>query len=232
MRWTWQRNLVTFATLLFGTCSSVYAQLQTAKIVKFKLETYGWQPLPVEQRAEWIGTLSRLISIDHRGRVLVGFTARENQSLATREHPGLSFHILRFTREGKVDLSLVLPTSNLFNNGFYQGSNDRVYARFNNGLQFLSEEPDARNPGGVWKTLAPCSMNCTFMQSPSRRTLILREFQEPDHHTYTVLDTSSAVPRTIKTCPWVGFHGELITDQFGYRHKCRCASLATMRPRA
>jgi hypothetical protein len=54
-----------------------------------------------EQRGEWGGTRSRLVSIDHQGRVLVGFTVRENYSLATRESPGLSFHILCFTSDGK-----------------------------------------------------------------------------------------------------------------------------------
>jgi hypothetical protein len=203
------------AVILTNGCYT-FAQSRTGNVIQFKLENYGWQALPKEQGGEWVGTRSRLVSIDHQGRVLVAFTTRANQSLASREHPGLSFHILRFTPEGKVDLSLALPTNNLFNSGLYQGSDDHIYARFNDALQFLSEEPDARNAGGVWQTLAPCSMNCVFMQSPSRRTLILREFQEPDHHTYTVLDTSSAFPRAIKSCPWIGFHGELITDQFGY----------------
>jgi hypothetical protein len=118
MHWSWQRNLAAFAMLLLVACSSVSAQSQTAKVLKLNLENYGWQPLPKKQRSEREGTRSRILSIDHQGRVLVGFTARENLSLATREHPELSLHILRFTSEGKIDLSLVFPTKDYFTNGF------------------------------------------------------------------------------------------------------------------
>jgi hypothetical protein len=204
------------AVILTPACHT-FARTETENVVRFKLENYGWQRLPERQPSEWAGTRSRLVSIDHKGRVLVGFTTRENQSLASREHPGLSFHILRLTPEGKVDLSLVLPTNNWFNNGFYLGSDDHVYARVNDALQFLSEEPDARNAGGVWKTLASCSMNCEISQSSSRRTLIIRELLGPDHYTYTVLDVSSSLPRVVQSCPSFAFYAEIITDQFAYQ---------------
>lgn len=99
---------------------------RAANLTVVKLGNFGWQPLP--KTHEWVGTNSRLVSVDHQGRVLVGFTTRESLGLATREHPGLSFHILRFTSEGREDLSLVLPTDNWFNNGLYLGSEDRIYA--------------------------------------------------------------------------------------------------------
>jgi hypothetical protein len=207
-----------------------FAQTRTGSVVQFKLENYGWQPIPKEQRSEWVGRRSRLVSIDHRGRILVGFTVRENYALASREHPGLSFHILRFTLEGKVDLSIVLPTSNLFNNGIYLSADDHLYARVNNALQFLSEEPNALDVDGVWKTLASCSMNCIIMQSPSHRTLIVREFQDPGHHTFTLLDTSSTIPRTMKSCPWNGFYSEIITDRFGYYSTDGISTDARRRP--
>lgn len=205
------------AAILAGTWTGAFAQAPRRNVTQFKLEDFGWQPLPKEQRGyERPGTSSRLVSIDHQGRVLVGFTARENQSLSTREHPGFSFHILRFTSEGKVDLSLVLPTNNWFNNGLYLGSDDRIYARADNAFQFLSEQHDAGDASGVWKTLAPCSMNCEIMQSPSRRTLILGDSQGDDHHAYIILNTSSGTPPSVKDCPWIDFYGEAITDRFAY----------------
>jgi len=194
----------------------VSAQTRTGNVTQFKLENYGWQSLP-EQPLEWSGTRARVVSIDHNGRVLVGFTARENQSLASREHPGLSFHILRFTTEGKVDLSLVLPTDNWFSNGFYLGSDDHIYARVNNALQFLSGEPDARNPGPVWKTLLSCATNCWINQSPSRHTLIVRDLQGPGHYVYTVLDVSSSIPSVAQSCPGIALNAETITDKFAYQ---------------
>lgn len=202
----------------------VRAQSQTGKISTFKLENYGWQPLPRMQHVERPGTRSRLVSIDHKGRVLVGFTARENLSLATREHPELSLHILRFTPQGKIDLSLLLPTKDYFTNGFYLGANDQIIARANESLQIVIGE--TQNPQTLtWKTLAPCSMNCRISQSPSRRTLIISESQDSLGHstmghtaysTYTVFDASSLPPRVVQTCSRMAFYAEKITDKFEY----------------
>src|SRR5271165_2080050 len=178
MHRSWQRNLAALAMLLFGACSPVHAQAQTAKVLKLNLENYGWQPLPKEQRGEWGGTRSQLVSIDHQGRVLVGFTVRENYSLATREQPGLSFHILRFTSDGKADLSLVLPTNSFFTNGLYLGPNDQIFARANGTLQWMSEEGDSRKEGADWRSLVPCPRNCNISQSPSRRTLTVSTYSK------------------------------------------------------
>ncbi len=203
--------------LFVGTCSDTHAQSEPTKVTRIKLEDYGWQSLPEDQPKEWVGTRSRSISIDYKGRVLVGFTVRENQSLADREHPGLSFHIFRFTGEGKIDLSLALSTDNWFNNGFFQGPDDHIYARANNALQFLSDEPDAGDTGSVWKTLASCSMNCWINQSPSRRTLIVRELEGSSRYRYTVVDLSSSIPRVAQHCPWIASQAATITDKFAYQ---------------
>jgi hypothetical protein len=55
MHWSSLRNLAAFAMLLFGACSPINAQSQPVKVVTFKLEDYGWQPLPKEQVGEWAG---------------------------------------------------------------------------------------------------------------------------------------------------------------------------------
>jgi hypothetical protein len=210
----WRKFQSRFALLsaaaLLSTCNC-FAQTRT--VIEQKLSKYGWQSLPKEQRGEWVGRSSRLISIDHANRVLVGFTSRENQDLASREHPGLLFHILRFTPDGKLDHDFVLPTDNWFNNGFYLGSDDHIYARVNDALQSLSEELDAKNSDGMSKSLAKCSMNCWIIQSPSRRTLIL---QESNHSTSIVLDTTLAQQLVTKSCEWISFFGDSITDKFGY----------------
>jgi hypothetical protein len=213
---TFQSNLLPRATLLLVVASCANAQSPPAKVLRIKLENYGWQRLHEEQPNEWVGTRSRLVSIDHKGRVLVGFTAREDQTLASREHPGLSFHLLRLTAEGNIDISLVLPTDNWFTNGFYLSSDDHIYVRVNNALQFLSEEPDTHNKGAVWKILTSCSMDCWISQSPSRQTLIVRELQGPGHYAYLVLDVSSSVPRVTQSCPWIASDAWRITDKYAY----------------
>jgi len=195
-------------------CQRAAAQVTSSSFTRLNLKDYGWQSLP--KAHEWVGTSSRLVSIDKEGRLLVGFTTRENLSLATREHPGLSLHILRFTSEGKLDVSLILPTNNWFNNGLYVGADDRVFARANNAFQFLSEQHGAGDAVWVWKTLAPCSMECTIIQSPSRLTFIVRDSQEGRKQSYIVRDTSAAAPPTVNICPWIDSYGQAITDRFVY----------------
>jgi hypothetical protein len=220
MRRIYPTGIVILAALLTATCRSSDAQSPSAKVLQFHLVDYGWQSLPEAQPREWVGTRSREVAIDREGRLLVGFTTREKQSLATRETPGLSFNILRLTPEGKVDLSLTLPTDNWFNNGFYLGPDDRIYARANNVFQILLEEPDGSSAGPMWSTLLSCSMDCRVSQSPSRKTLIIRETQAHRQwgpYTFTVLDVSSSVPQVAQTCAWIASDAYTITDKFAYQ---------------
>jgi hypothetical protein len=221
MGFSLQRS-VTWSLLasLLPWCGYVRAQDQTARVTKFELKNYGWQPLPDIQRGERLGPPSPLISIDHKGRVLVGFAVRENYSLATREHPGLSFHVLRFTSEGKVDLAVGLPTKDNFNNGLYLGADDQPLARANDSLQVLLENEQSRKDAEDWQPLAPCPWYCSIHQSPSHRTLILRTPDEPypgtSNSTYTILDTGSSLPRVAQTCSKMAFLGHIVTDRFAY----------------
>jgi hypothetical protein len=201
-----------------------YEQTSTAKISTLTLENYGWQPLPKGQHGEWPGTSSRLVWFDHEDRVLVGFSARESTDLATRDRPGLSLHILRFTHDGKLDLSLVLPTKDYFANGLYLGPNDQVLARANESLQILiGENQDPQTL--AWKVLASCSDNCRIHQSQSRRTLIISESQDGLGHSsawptadssYTIIDLSVPAPAVLRTCSQIAFYAEIITDKFAY----------------
>jgi hypothetical protein len=189
------------------------AKAQIPNATTLNLEKFGWQPLPKGNRYEQYGSVSsRKLSIDHKGRVLVGFTVRENYGLATREHPGLSFHILRLTSDGKVDLSFVVATKDYFTNGLYLGPNDQIYARANDSLQLLSEENETGKEGAAWQVPAPCSKSCHISQSPSRRTLIIQDGKIGDPYTFAMLDASSSPP-VLRSCPE---GGGAITDKFSY----------------
>jgi hypothetical protein len=215
------RNLQKSVTLsllvvIVSACSHVYAQQQAAQITKIKLENYGWQPIP--NRRELFGRqFSQNLWLDHKGRVLVGFAVRESDALATREHPERSFHIMRFTAEGKVDLSVALPTNSWYANALYLGPDDQILARANDRLQFFSED---RNQGqsGSWQLLAPCPETCSISQSFSLRTLILRASPlvgGRDGTAYIILDASSSPPRVVRTCSQMA--SMQITDKFAYR---------------
>ena len=195
-------------------CPYVYAQSQTPKITKIKLEDYGWQP--VHERPQFGHTFRPNLQMDHEGRVLVGFTVRESDALATRNHPERSFHIVRFTADGKLDLSVALPTDSWYTNALYLDPDDQILARANNALQLFSEDQGEQS-SGFWQTLAPCPETCSISQSFSRRTLLLRVkplVAGPDRSTYTILDLSYAPPRVTRTCSQMA--SMQITDKFAY----------------
>ena len=205
-----------FVAILLAPCQQSIAQT-AANVTQLKLENFGWQPHPpIVVREAWSGHSGPLVSIDHKGRVLVGFTVRGNPGLATREHPPLSFHILRFTPEGKVDLSLALPTISWFTNGFYLGPNDQIFARANDVLQEMLEEDGTRKEGTAWRFVASCPKTCGIGQSRNRRFLSVSVFIE--HNSWglsndTILDASSSPPHVVQNCPraiaWV-------SDKFAY----------------
>jgi len=202
--------------LFFAAGSAVHAQSQTAKVMKFKLEDYGWQSLPKPQHGEWPRTRGQLIAIDHKGRVLVGFVAHENDKLATREHPGLTFHILTFGSEGKLEHSLLVPTKHFFNNGLYLGPNDQMFALADDTFQMFSEQNGAGAATEAWSSLVGCSATCQIQQSPSHQTLVIRESKDGTSGSiYTIIDTSSKPP-SLRTCAKMAFSGEIITDKFAY----------------
>lgn len=202
--------------LLFGPCSSSYAQSEAAKVVKLNLVDYGWQPLPPRSAGEWQGTTGQLLTIDHKGRVLIGYIVRETEQLAKRGKPTLSFRIVRIKPDGKADLSFALPTNNWFSVGVYLDASDHILARANATLQVLSGGDQTPREQRTWTPIATCTMNCDISQSPSRHTLIVQNPVSPDHFTYTVLDTSSSDPQVIRTCSAMAFYAQRITDKFAY----------------
>jgi hypothetical protein len=213
---------IRLSAIIFFACTVLCLQAasqigKTQKVTQIKLENFGWEPVPTGEHHEDTGIVSRNLWIDHKGRVLVGFTVRENISLATREHPGHSLRILRFTEEGKPDLSVVLPTDNWYFNGFYLGPNDQIFARANDKFQLFIKDASHKEEG-TWETLAPCPRSCSISQSFSRRTLILR-VGEPfgdERPTYTIIDAFSSPPRVVRTCSQMASLAWRVTDKFVY----------------
>ena len=141
------------------------AQLSFAQS-PIQLRSYGWEPPESHQFNE------PSIAIDHKGRVLVGFTVRERNGLVTRDQPSFSFHIARFWPDGKPDLLVSLPTDAAGRTGTYLSDTDQIIARANNYLQLLQSE-DGNPQDGKWRILAPCIAQCNVVQSHSRHTLLL-----------------------------------------------------------
>lgn len=175
------------------------------------LRDYGWQPPNSLQPHETDTVERRSIAIDHLGRVLVGFVVRERSGLVTREQPAFALHLVRFSTNGKADLSLSLPTNGWRNNSVYLSNSDQIIVRANDSLQLLQPDPDQTSTGNpIWKIIVPCAANCRVTQSPSRRTLLLYDIDPP----VTLIDTS-LLP-TVKRCANPRYTTHLITDNFAY----------------
>jgi len=144
----------------------VPVQSRTESAITLNLRDYGWQ-LPDRHEIN-----DPSIAVDHQGRVLVGFTVRERAGLVTRSQPSLGFRIVRFSHNGKIDLSLSLPTNAAGRTGVYLSDTDQIIARANDNLRLF--QADAGNAqGGGWQMLAPCTQQCSVEQSVSRHSLRL-----------------------------------------------------------
>jgi hypothetical protein len=220
-----------FLAFLVLVCRPLSAQSRAQSIVVLSLRDYGWLP-PDRHEIN-----SPSLAVDHQGRVLVGFTVRERPGLVTRSQPSLGFHIMRFSPDGKIDLSLSLATNAAGRTGIYLSDKDQIVARANNNVQLL--QADNANPieAGTWKVLAPCTSHCYVEQSVTRHTLLLytedadppvtiiRLSEEPmlqrcgKAHKFIVSsqDMIQNIPQSI-TDVYAYFHGwEAGSGEFNYR---------------
>jgi hypothetical protein len=160
-------NLWALLGILIWASQPVPAQSRTESTVVLNLGSYGWEA-PGRREVS-----SPSIAVDHKGRILVGFTVRERAGLVTRRQPSLDFHIVRFSPDGKASLSLPsLPTNAAGRSGIYLSDTDQIIARANDSLELLQAD-DGDPQGGVWKILAPCMQQCLVEQSVTRHSLRL-----------------------------------------------------------
>lgn len=185
-------------------------------MVQIKLNQYGWRPLPPPVRHEAWPTEAHLLKVDSKGRVLIGYPTREGTDLALRGDPKLSFHIIRFTPEGKLDLSVSLPTDNLPHNAVLVDAGDHILAVASDTLAMLTGDDRDPTEQLTWKTLTSCSQSfqhCRIVQSPTRRVLFVIGCSSPISDCSTAYDTSAPEPKVAKGCIW---RGGRTTDRFGY----------------
>jgi hypothetical protein len=159
-------TLLSLTAILAGSIFGQAIPPVPATAFVLDLRNYGWEA--PEDRQHGVDKPS--IAVDHEGRVVLGFTAQARRGLVTRSQPSLDFRIMRFSPDGKVDLSLSLPTQVKGRNSIYLSDRDQIIARANDSLQFLQAD-DGNLQKGVWKTL--CAQSCRVSESPTRRTMVL-----------------------------------------------------------
>jgi len=171
------------------------------------LRSYGWEPQG-RRRVVW-----PFIAVDQKGRVVVSYATRVRTQLVTRDKPSLDLRILRFSEDGKLDLSLSLPTNLAGTNSIYLSDSGQIIARVNDSLQLYQEDIK------TWEVLAKCTPQCSVQQSVTRRTLALRsEYNAP-----LLVIRLSQVPR-LQQCDKayklaedsIQDHSDAITDEFAY----------------
>jgi hypothetical protein len=219
-RTTVMRNVNIWVTLLAILTSTVRfgsAQSPPDSNAAINLRTFGWQP---PERGK-IDVSS--IAIDHKNRVLVGFTVEERGGLVDRNRPSLGFRIVRFSSDGKADLSLSLPTNKGGRTGVYLSDSDQIVVRANDSFQLLQAgEGSIKNP--IWKILAPCAMQCCAAQSDTHHTLILYTVQADPVNLIRflpepVLERCGKEPSLMKSNEdMIQNWPEIITDRYVYHH--------------
>lgn len=162
-----------FAILIFFACSG-NAENGSLHATRFDLKAYGWAaPEPAHFDEFDPQGPADLISIDHQNRIAVGFTTRASNALVTREHPALSFNVVRFDARGSADLSVKFPTNNWRRNSLYLTPQDSVVVRSNDGFYFVDSISSGQKDLDENSEKLPCEVGCHILQSPSRRTLLL-----------------------------------------------------------
>ncbi len=132
------------------------------------LRNYGWEPQAQKR------VVRPFVVVDRAGRVVVSYATQVRTHLVTRDKPSLALRIMRFSVDGKLNLSLSLPTRLADHSGIYLSDTDQIIARANDTLQLYQEDV------GTWKVLAECGPQCSVQQSVSRRTLALyNEYHSP-----------------------------------------------------
>lgn len=200
--------------LCVALCQQTRAQQTNAPtIIHLNLEKFGWVSHPI-QYPEYEPSGQPLV-IDRENRVLVGFTVRDDtERLATRARSSLAFHILRFDKQGNLDLSLAIPTDSLHDNGVYLDATDDIFAQANDKIQVLTVSDEAHADESSWRALAPCGRTCVVKQSFSRDTLVLQDVATASE-TYVL---QGSPPRKIEQCPATSDSGifNSLTDNFAY----------------
>lgn len=200
--------------ILLVTGQPLGAQTAEHNVVRLNLDEYGWQDFP--RTREFVGTTGHLVSLDHKGRVLVAFVTNENTNLARRGNPSLALHVLRFLPPDRLDLNLALPTDNRFSYGIYLDSEDVVYARANNVFQVLSDQEGSSGESGRWRVLGPCPASCEVLESASRRTFLVGETAAHKKDMWIIRAATSSDQPTVKRCPAGDPYANGITERFAY----------------
>ncbi len=201
----------------FALCAtSIHAQSAGRTVID--LRTYGWQA--PDQTQKHHPRVVPSVVVDHKGRVVIAYTVRSRTGLVTRDVPSLDLQILRFSPDGKLDLSLSLPTTLTGGTGLYLSDADQIMAKANGDLHWF--EPGVPDEGkGNWKVLVDCHAQ---WQSHSRRTMLIYFPKSAPP-----LEVIHFGPRLETTrCGTAGPFGspqekiqnmpQSITDEFGYFH--------------
>lgn len=211
-----KRNIWMVLAIVAWIAQPSSAQSSTGGFVVLQLRTYGWEPPDPH------GFHQPSFAIDHKGRVLVGFTVRERTGLVTRDQPSLSFHIVRFLPDGKADVALSLPTNTAGSTAIYLSDTDQIVARANNSIQLLQAD-DGNPQDGTWKILAPCTERCQVTQSHSRHTLHLYTEDADPPVTLIRLSQQPTLQRCGKARQFIKSaedsiqnYPQSITDEFAY----------------
>jgi hypothetical protein len=188
-------------------CGQAQSQLvNQTKTVQVNLEQYGWQRLPLPESNRSTASVEMRMQVDSKGRTLIGYTAGLGTDHAADGSPKFAFHLLRFTPDGKQDLSISLPTDNSNRDAVFLDASDHIFVVANSTLQMLTGDDQTPAEQRTWKKLMPCGFapGCEANMSTTRRTLFVSKCVDSSHYClepfFTIYDTSSSELHVTATC--------------------------------
>jgi hypothetical protein len=176
------------ATVKSGiVCLLVLNSALEAQSPLIDLRQWGYtQPPPFRKESF---PLSSLLAFDSRGDVLVGFTMRAGDALATREQPALSLQVVKLSNTGRFLSQLGLPTTAWVGNSIFVTSSGNLLLRTPDELTLYSAT------GKILARRAIADRRAFLHVLPGQQRAVLDEA-----HTVELFQLETLA--TVKKCMW------------------------------
>jgi hypothetical protein len=146
----------------------------TAQERLIDLRKWGYKP---RENKAILQQFSQFISVGAEGQVAVGFVTRERFGLATRALPPLSFHIIRFDRQGVVLDQHEFPTASWTENSIFFGPTGGLLVRTGEKVRLFSAKMELVTERALSPTKDSPIISWKISRSPDASNFLFYNFR-------------------------------------------------------